>query len=119
MESLGEHITTVLGKSLLKLSGKSRQPYLVEIVLGYSTELHMGEFEDCALGCAANLKLVHRPAAMRKGKLDMIREAFLKIKGARWIPRDSLPKDHYFFSRERISSGTPDFEELRWLNWMV
>lgn len=49
----------------------------------------------------------------------MIREAFETVPGARWIPRDSLPKDHYMFSREKIASGVPEFEELRWLNWHV
>ena len=51
--------------------------------------------------------------------MKIIKSHFLKIKGAKWIERDSLPKDDYFFSRENISSGKPDFEELNWLNWMV
>ncbi|KAJ9149489.1 putative Alpha methylacyl-CoA racemase [Pleurostoma richardsiae] len=57
------------------------------------------------------------PKELRTSKLKIIREAFESVPGARWIPRESLPKDHYFFSRERIASGEPDFEELRWLNW--
>ncbi|KAI1618243.1 vanillyl-alcohol oxidase [Exophiala viscosa] len=57
------------------------------------------------------------PKEARQIKLKAIREAFETVPGARWIPRESLPKDHYFFSREKISSGVPEFEELRWLNW--
>ncbi|KAJ9493574.1 hypothetical protein H2202_010948 [Exophiala xenobiotica] len=59
------------------------------------------------------------PKEARSIKLKAIREAFEKVPGARWIPRESLPKDHYFFSREKISSGVPEFEELRWLNWHI
>ncbi|OQV05102.1 FAD binding domain-containing protein [Cladophialophora immunda] len=57
------------------------------------------------------------PKEVRAQKLKVVREAFEKVPGARWIPRDSLPDDHYFFTRERISSGVPEFEELKWLNW--
>lgn len=61
----------------------------------------------------------YRPEKNRREKLKMIRDAFETVPGARWIPRDSLPKDHYMFSREKIASGVPEFEELRWLNWLV
>ncbi|KAH7147151.1 vanillyl-alcohol oxidase [Dactylonectria estremocensis] len=60
---------------------------------------------------------VYGPKKNRDEKLKMIRDAFETVPGARWIPRDSLPKDHYMFSREKIASGIPEFEELRWLNW--
>lgn len=60
-----------------------------------------------------------RPKKNRYEKLRIIREAFETVPGARWIPRDSLPKDHYMFSREKIAAGVPEFEELRWLNWHV
>ncbi|KAK9774023.1 putative Vanillyl-alcohol oxidase [Seiridium cardinale] len=60
---------------------------------------------------------VYGPEKNRQEKLKVIREAFETVPGARWIPRSSLPKDHYFFSRENISSGVPEFEELKWLNW--
>lgn len=63
--------------------------------------------------------MIHRPKESRDQKLKLIRKAFETIPGARWIPRETLPKDHYFFSREKISSGVPEFEELRWLNWHV
>jgi hypothetical protein len=63
--------------------------------------------------------MVPRPKEHRDEKLKITREAFETVPGARWIPRESLPKDHYFFTRENIASGVPEFEELRWLNWHV
>jgi hypothetical protein len=38
--------------------------------------------------------------------------------GARKIDAATLPPpDEYFFPRERIARGVPDFHELRWVNW--
>lgn len=62
---------------------------------------------------------VHSAPQLRKAKQEVIKREFLSIAGARWIPRESLPKDHYFFSRENIASGKPEMTELTWLNWMV
>ncbi len=58
------------------------------------------------------------PKHIRQYKLDIIHQEFMKVPGARRIDPDSLSKDHYFWSRDRIASGEPDFEELSYLNWV-
>ncbi|OCL11140.1 vanillyl alcohol oxidase [Glonium stellatum] len=58
------------------------------------------------------------PTHIRKYKLDIIDKEFKKIAGARKIDPTTLPKDEYFWSRDRIAAGIPDLEELLWVNWM-
>ncbi|KAK4934281.1 hypothetical protein LTR10_024400 [Elasticomyces elasticus] len=58
------------------------------------------------------------PKVIRQYKLDIIHKEFMKVQGAKRIDPASLPKDHYFWSRDRIASGEPDFEELSYLNWV-
>ncbi|KAF2014751.1 vanillyl alcohol oxidase [Aaosphaeria arxii CBS 175.79] len=58
------------------------------------------------------------PANIRKFKLDIVDAEFHKIPGCRKIDSKTLPAGEYFWSRDRIASGTPDLEELRWVNWM-
>ena len=57
------------------------------------------------------------PKEIRQHKLELIKREFLKVAGARWIDPATLPKTDYFWSRDRIASGTPDFEELLQVNW--
>ncbi|OQE13590.1 hypothetical protein PENSTE_c052G00782 [Penicillium steckii] len=57
------------------------------------------------------------PAELRNPKLKIIHAAFTRIPGARKIDPQTLPPDHYFWSRDRICSGVPDIRELSWLNW--
>lgn len=58
------------------------------------------------------------PSHIRKYKLDIIDAEFKKIPGARKIDTNTLPQGEYFWSRDKIASGTPDFMELLWVNWM-
>ncbi|KAF2710045.1 vanillyl alcohol oxidase [Pleomassaria siparia CBS 279.74] len=58
------------------------------------------------------------PAHIRKYKLDVIDAEFHKIPGCRKIDPSKMPADEYFWSRDRIASGTPDLEELKWVNWV-
>ncbi|KAE8330281.1 hypothetical protein BDV39DRAFT_202086 [Aspergillus sergii] len=58
------------------------------------------------------------PPELRNPKLKLIHEAFTKISGARKIDPKDLPREHYFWSRDRICSGVPDIQELNWLNWV-
>lgn len=58
------------------------------------------------------------PAHIRGHKLDIIDKEFRRIPGCRRIDPATLPADEYFWSRDRIASGTPDLEELKWVNWM-
>lgn len=58
------------------------------------------------------------PEHIRKYKLDIIDKEFKKIPGARLIDPATLPEDEYFWSRDRIAAGVPDFVELLWVNWV-
>ncbi|KAK4655455.1 hypothetical protein QC762_302680 [Podospora pseudocomata] len=57
------------------------------------------------------------PPHIRSYKLAIIDAEFSKIPGCRKIDPSTLPEDEYFWSRDRIASGTPDIHELRWVNW--
>ncbi|KAI0540828.1 hypothetical protein GGR58DRAFT_498703 [Xylaria digitata] len=58
------------------------------------------------------------PPHIRKYKLDIIDAEFNKVPGARRIDPTTLSPDEYFWSRDRIASGTPDVQELRWVQWV-
>lgn len=58
------------------------------------------------------------PAHVRKYKLDIIDAEFMKVPGARKIDPATIPKDHYFWSRDKIARGETDLEELLWVNWV-
>ncbi|KAI1469086.1 putative vanilly-alcohol oxidase [Daldinia caldariorum] len=58
------------------------------------------------------------PPHIRQYKLSIIDTEFKKVPGARRINPSTLPQDEYFWARDRIASGTPELEELRWVNWM-
>jgi hypothetical protein len=58
------------------------------------------------------------PSHIRKHKLEIVDKEFHRIKGCKKIDPKTLPPDEYFWSRDRIASGTPDLEELKWVNWM-
>ncbi|KAI1187093.1 vanillyl alcohol oxidase [Nemania serpens] len=58
------------------------------------------------------------PPHIRKYKLDIIDTEFKKVPGARRIDPATLPPDEYFWARDRIASGTPDVQELRWVQWV-
>ncbi|KAI1306378.1 hypothetical protein F5Y03DRAFT_354596 [Xylaria venustula] len=58
------------------------------------------------------------PPHIRKYKLDIIDAEFSKVPGARRIDPAALPASEYFWVRDRIASGTPEIEELRWVQWV-
>ncbi|CAK7202050.1 hypothetical protein SEUCBS139899_004769 [Sporothrix eucalyptigena] len=58
------------------------------------------------------------PPEVRALKLAAVDAAFLKIPGARKVDTSTFPADEYFWSRDRIASGTPDLHELRWCQWV-
>lgn len=62
--------------------------------------------------------MAYGPAHIRSHKLDIIDKEFHRIPGCRKVPPSSLPPDEYFWSRDKVASGTPDLEELKWVNWM-
>ncbi|KAJ5377209.1 uncharacterized protein N7496_004618 [Penicillium cataractarum] len=57
------------------------------------------------------------PKEIRQLKLDIIHREFMKVPGARRVDPATLPPSDYFWSRDKISSGEPDLEELAWVNW--
>ena len=57
------------------------------------------------------------PSHIRAHKLALVDSEFRKIPGAKKIDPSTLPEDEYFWSRDRIAAGTPDIQELRWVNW--
>ncbi|KAJ9404504.1 CAZyme family AA4 [Paecilomyces variotii] len=61
--------------------------------------------------------MAYGPKEIRQYKLDIIHKEFMKIPGARRIDPTTLPKNDYFWSRDRIAAGIPDLEELAWVNW--
>ncbi|CAK7225153.1 hypothetical protein SCUCBS95973_005764 [Sporothrix curviconia] len=58
------------------------------------------------------------PAEVRALKLAAVDAAFRRIPGCRKIDTAAFPADEYFWSRDRIASGTPDLHELRWCQWV-
>lgn len=74
-------------------------------------ELNYGDFTWLYYGMS------YGPKEIRRYKLDIIHKEFMKIPGARRIDHATLPKDDYFWSRDRIAAGVPDLEELQWVNW--
>ena len=58
------------------------------------------------------------PPHIRAHKLALVDSEFRKIPGCKKIDPATLPPDEYFWSRDRIASGTPDLEELKWVNWV-
>ncbi|KAF2733890.1 FAD-linked oxidase-like protein [Polyplosphaeria fusca] len=62
--------------------------------------------------------MAYGPPQIRKYKLDIVDAEFRKIEGYRKIDPATLPKEEYFWSRDKIAAGIPDLEELAWVNWM-
>lgn len=62
--------------------------------------------------------MAYGPAHIRKHKLDIIAAEFGKIPGSRRIDPATQPPDEYFWVRDRVASGVPDIQELRWVNWV-
>lgn len=58
------------------------------------------------------------PAHIRKYKLDIIHEEFMKVSGAKRIDPSIISTEHYFWSRHNVASGLPQLQELDWLNWL-
>jgi hypothetical protein len=92
--------------------GRSDQQIPVEI---YSKHLRDTKTGECAW---VYYGMSYGPPHIRKFKLDIIDTEFKKIPGAKKIDSSTLPSDEYFWSRDKVASGTPDLEELKWVNWM-
>ncbi|KAI0480975.1 hypothetical protein GGR56DRAFT_298912 [Xylariaceae sp. FL0804] len=58
------------------------------------------------------------PPHIRRYKLDVVHAEFGRVAGARRIDPADLPPDEYFWARDRVASGVPDVQELRWVNWV-
>jgi hypothetical protein len=58
------------------------------------------------------------PEHIRKYKLDIVQQEFMKVPGAKKVDPDTIPPEDYFWARHRVASGIPDLQELDWLNWL-
>lgn len=103
----------------LAVDGKPRSEYYTgegtipdDIVHKFVAALPAGDHTWAYYGMS------YGPAHIRQYKLDIIDAEFKKVPGARRIDPSTLPKDAYFWSRDRIASGIPEIHELRWVNWM-
>lgn len=62
--------------------------------------------------------MAYGPAHIRQHKLNIIDAEFNKVPGARRIDPATLPKDEYFWTRDRVASAVPEIRELSWVNWV-
>lgn len=62
--------------------------------------------------------MAYGPPHIRAHKLALIDSEFRKIPGCKKVEPATLPEDEYFWSRDKVASGTPDIHELRWCNWV-
>ncbi|KAL3476991.1 hypothetical protein BJX99DRAFT_270145 [Aspergillus californicus] len=51
-------------------------------------------------------------------QMDIVRDAFGKIPGSRFLYPDDVPADHYLHDRAKVFTGTPVIREVDWLNWV-
>lgn len=58
------------------------------------------------------------PSFIRSHKLALIDAEFHKVPGCKRIDPSTLPAEEYFWARDRVASGTPDVQELSWVNWV-
>jgi len=61
---------------------------------------------------------VYGPEVIRKAHIDVIREEFYKIPGAKLTFPDDTPSNSYLRSRVNIYAGVPDLRELDWVMWL-
>lgn len=58
------------------------------------------------------------PPESVESQLKLIKEAFAKIPGSRFLLPEAVPSSHYLHSRALVCSGVPVLTELNWLNWV-
>ena len=75
-------------------------------------KLWMGNFRWILYLC------VYGPKPMRDANIQVIRDAFYKIPGAKLTLPEDTPPESYLRSRVKIYSGTPDLRELDWVLWL-
>lgn len=107
------------GVQLLSVLGHPRTKYYdgtgpmpEEIIRKHLRQTSIGECAWMYYGMS------YGPAHIRRHKLDIIDKEFRRIPGCKRIDPSKLPADDYFWARDRIASGQPDLEELKWVNWM-
>ncbi|KAJ2987802.1 hypothetical protein NUW58_g4311 [Xylaria curta] len=87
-------------------------PIPIEVIREAASKTPLGDHTWVYYGMS------YGPPHIRKYKLDIIDAEFKKVPGARRIDPATLSPDEYFWSRDRIASGTPDVHELRWVQWV-
>ena len=61
---------------------------------------------------------VYGPEPIRNANIQVIRDEFYKIPGAKLTFPEETPPESYLRSRVKIYSGTPDLRELDWVMWL-
>ncbi|KAH6720534.1 glycolate oxidase [Leptodontidium sp. MPI-SDFR-AT-0119] len=61
---------------------------------------------------------VYGPEVIRKAHIDVIREEFYKIQGAKLTFPEDTPANSYLRSRVNLYAGIPDLRELDWVMWL-
>lgn len=77
-----------------------------------SPKLWMGSFRWILYIC------VYGPAVIRNAHIEVIREEFYKIPGAKIMFPEETPPNSYLNSRVNIYAGVPDLRELDWVMWL-
>lgn len=75
-------------------------------------KLWMGNFRWILYLC------VYGPDVVRNANIQVIRESFGRIPGAKLMFPEETPAHSYLRSRVKIYSGTPDLRELDWVMWL-
>lgn len=75
-------------------------------------KLWMGSFRWILYFC------VYGPEVVRKAHIQVIKDEFYKIPGAKLTYPEDTPPESYLRSRVKIYSGTPDLRELDWVMWL-
>lgn len=87
-------------------------PIPPEVIHAAAAASPLGDYSWVYYGTA------YGPAHIRKYKLDIVDREFHRVPGCRRIDPATLPRDSYFWVRDRVSAAEPDIQELAWVNWV-
>ena len=75
-----------------------------EVINGDVAKLSIGKCHWVYFGMS------YGPKHIRQYKLDAVDKEFKKVPSAKKIDPSTIPKDHYFWSRDKVAAGEPDLE---------
>ncbi|OAA65567.1 Vanillyl-alcohol oxidase, C-terminal subdomain 1 [Niveomyces insectorum RCEF 264] len=102
-----------LPRSQVHPGGDPNRPVPLDVIHAAAAALPAGDYTWAYYGTT------YGPTAEERArKIAVVDAAFRRIPGCRRIDTSTLPPDDYYWSRDRIASGTPDLHELRWCQWV-